>query len=126
MTTLKRLTSTFKAFERLLSDFLVSVEHLTNFAAVSQHLLTHVDSVHLLFYLKDFYIRMGYIFDIQDTLEFGRLRTESQTLLHNSYLEPNKFGCYMALPHDSDKLLRLTSCSHEGIQFWLNCFEVSF
>ncbi len=118
------IKSTFKAFERQLSSFLTSIGYLDKFASVSQHFLVHVDGVHLIHYLKEFYIRMAYLFDIQDTLEFGRLRTESQTLVHNGYLETNKIGCYMAVPHDADKSLRLTSCSHEGIQYWLNKLEV--
>jgi hypothetical protein len=121
---LVKLKSTFKSFDRHLGKFLDSVDNLDRFASISKHFLIHAESIHVLHYLKEFYVRMAYVFDIQDTLEFGRLRTESQTLLHNNYLEPTKVGCYMAVPHESDKLLRLTSCSHEGIQYWLNKLEV--
>jgi hypothetical protein len=123
-TTVTKLKSTFKAFENLLTDFLSTLEHMEKFNSVSQHLLINCDYCHVEYYLKEFYIRVAYLFDIQDTLEFGRLRTNSQSMIHSAFIEPNKLGCYMALPHDSDKNLQLTSCSHEGIQYHLNLLEV--
>jgi hypothetical protein len=122
--TMNRLKSNRKVFEKHLSDHLESVEYLDKFASVSKFFLSNVDSIHLQYYLKEFYVRMAYVFDIQDTLEFGRLRSKSQTLIHNAFMEPTKLGCYMAIPHEKDKSLRLTACSHEGIQYGLNCLEV--
>lgn len=119
-----RLNTLCKAFVRQLNDFLLTTEHFEKFAGVSKHLITNADSQHVRFYTKEFYVHVAYLFDIQDTLEFGRLRTDSQALIHNTYLEPSRLGCYMAVPHESDKALRLTACSHEGIQFWLNALEV--
>jgi hypothetical protein len=123
--TLAKLKSTLKAFERHLANLLTLVERLRELSSLSKHLLTFVDAEHVDFYLREFYIHVGFVFDIQDTIEFGRLRTDSQKLVHNNYIEPFRVGCYMAVPHESDKLLQLTSCSHEGIQYWLNQFEVS-
>jgi hypothetical protein len=123
--TMKKIKSTQKAFEKHLCDHLESVENLDKFASVSKYFLSNVESIHLQHYLKEFYVRIASVFDIQDTLEFGRLRSKSQTLIHNTFMEPTKLGCYMAVPHEKDKSLRLTACSHEGIQYWLNYLEVS-
>jgi hypothetical protein len=123
-TTITKLKSSFKAFDNLLTDFLVTLESIEKFNNITQHLLKNCDQQYVVFYLREYYVRIGYLFDIQDTLEFGRLRTNSQTLIHSAFIEANKLGCYMALPHDSDKSLLLTSCSHEGIQYHLNLFEV--
>jgi hypothetical protein len=79
---------------------------------------------HIPFYVDEFYTKVAAMYDIVDTLEFGKLRTETQKDIHSAYISTSLRGAFLASAYDGEKDIPLSHCSHEGLVVHLKLIKV--
>jgi hypothetical protein len=82
-------------------------------------IINKVNIEHIPFYVDEYYTKVAAMYDAVDTLEFGKMRTETQLLLHKQYLSKTLKGAFLASPYEGEKDLSLSYCSHEGLKVHL-------
>jgi hypothetical protein len=92
---------------------------------IFKYVFTNIDMVDVPFYFTEYCVKVATVLDIIEALEFGRLRSKHLTVAHGRFISADKTGGFMIAPRPFEKDLRLTTCSHEGLNYLFNIFEVS-
>jgi hypothetical protein len=77
------------------------------------------------FYVDEFYTKVAAMYDAVDTLEFGKLRTDTQKMSHKAYISLSLRGGFLASAYEGEKDVELSHCSCEGLQIHLKYMKVS-
>ncbi len=76
------------------------------------------------FYVDEFYTKVAAMYDVVDTLEFGKMRSETQLLLHKPYISTSLTGGFLASAYEGERDIALSHCSHEGLKVHLKLMKV--
>ncbi len=113
----KELTKSTSLLNALLSEFETIVD-------IFKYIFANIDGGLVPFYFTEYCVKVATILDVIETLEFGRLRSSHLTNLHSRHISLDKVGGFMIQPRPFEKDLKLTTCSHEGLAYLFNAFEV--
>jgi hypothetical protein len=87
-------------------------------------IINKVPLEHIPFYVDEFYTKVAAMYDVIDTLEFGKMRSETQTLLHKPYISTTLKGGFLASAYEGERDISLSHCSHEGLKVHLKLMKV--
>jgi hypothetical protein len=91
---------------------------------IFKYIFASIDIVDVPFYFTEYCVKVATVLDVVEALEFGRLRSMHLTTAHERFISVDKTGGFMITPRPSEKDLRLTTCSHEGLNYLFKIFEV--
>jgi hypothetical protein len=124
--TVKQVTKVYKQFMENWHqlDKIDSVKFTELTRIYCDAVINKVPLEYIPFYVDDFYTKVAAMYDVVDTLEFGKLRTETQRTLHSSYTSPSLRGGFLASAYEGEKDIPLSHCSHEGLKVHLKLIKV--
>jgi hypothetical protein len=126
---------TIKQVVKVYNQFLKNWEQLDKIDSVKfteltriycDGLINKVPLEYIPFYVDEFYTKVSAIYDVVDTLEFGKLRTETQKKIHESFTSTSLRGGFLASAYEGEKDIPLSHCSHEGLKVHLKLIKVQY
>lgn len=89
-------------------------------------IINKVPEEHIAFYVDEYYTKVAAMYDMVDTLEFGKMRTETQKILHKPFFSVTMIGAFLTSAYEGEKDLKLSYCSHEGLKVHIKNTLVSY
>jgi hypothetical protein len=122
--TLSQATKVYKQFSK---DWQTVQDDSAKFAEITGiycGIILKVPMEHIPFYVDEYYMKVAAVYDAVDTLEFGKMRSETQKHLHQEFISPIAKGGFLACGYEGEKDIALSYCSHEGLKFQLKLMKV--
>jgi hypothetical protein len=122
--TLERVTEIFNQFSK---DWQQVQDDSAKFAEITGiycGIINKVPLEFIPFYVDEYYMKVAAVYDAVDTLEFGKMRSDTQKLLHKQFVSRNIRGGFLAGAYEGEKDIALSFCSHEGLTVQLRLLKV--
>ncbi len=128
MQTVLSLKQVTKLFNQFCKNWQQVQNDYHNFEAITkiycEGLINKVPLEHIPFYVDEYFMKVAAMYDVVDTLEFGKMRSETQKLLHKSYISTTLKGGFLASAYEGEQDIELSFCSHEGLKVQLRLMAV--
>jgi hypothetical protein len=114
--TVKQIVKIFNQFQKnweLLKKDKVKFDEITVLYCTA--IINKVEVAFIPYYVNEYYAKVGAMYDSVDTLEFGKMRTEAQKVMHKTYLSTTLKGAFLASAYEGEKDISLSYCSYEGL-----------
>ncbi len=121
---LKQVTKIFNQFSK---DWQLVQDDSTKFSTITGiycEIILKVPIEHIPYYVDEYYMKVAAVYDAVDTLEFGKMRSDTQKRLHKPFIAPNIRGAFLASAYEGEKDISLSYCSHEGLKYQLKMLKV--
>jgi hypothetical protein len=125
VSTTKQLKKVFKKFEefwKVIKSGKPKFDEITKLYCTA--IINKTELEHIPYYVDEYYTKVGAIFDAVDTIVFGKLRTQTQKLLHGEYISTTVKGAFLASAYAGESDLQLSYCSYEGLDYKLKHTKV--
>jgi hypothetical protein len=122
------LKQAIKIFSQFRKDWQVVENDSSKFAEITGiycGIINKAPLEHIPFYVDEYYMKVAAVYDAVDTLEFGKMRSETQKLSHQQFISNTARGGFLACAYEGEKDIRLSFCSHEGLKVLLKQLKVS-
>jgi hypothetical protein len=114
--TVKQLVKIYKDFNELWKTLQTDKAKFDEITLLYCAIINKCEMDRIPYYVDEYYTKVAAIYDAVDTLEFGKLRTETQKAMHKNYLSVTMRGAFLATAYDGEKDIALSYCSHEGLK----------
>jgi hypothetical protein len=125
VSTVKQLNKLFKRFLELWNAVKVDKQKFDEITKLyCTAIINKTDLDYIPYYVDEYYTKVGAVFDAVDTLFFGKLRTQTQLLIHAGYVSTSIKGAFLASAYAGEQELKLSYCSYEGLKLKLKHTKV--
>ncbi len=124
--TVKQISKIYKKFELLWNSAKRDQPKFDEITTLYSVIINKTELEHIPYYVDEYYTKVGAVFDTIDTLFFGKLRTQTQLLLHETYKSTEIKGAFLASAYAGEQDLPLSYCSYEGLMHKLKLTKVMY
>jgi hypothetical protein len=126
VSTVKQINKIFKKFGELwnaVKNDQPKFDEITKLYCTA--IINKTELEHIPFYVDEYYTKVAAVFDTVDTIFFGKLRTPTQLLIHDTYISTTIKGAFLASAYNNEQDLPLSYCSYEGLKLKLKYTKVT-